>query len=76
MYTHACVYIGLQKLKEKLDNRIKAKELGSGRFKPRERIESTVSDLPPPENPIKWAVQMLSNGYVKSILLYVPGVAS
>lgn len=40
--------VGLNKLKHKLDLRLKAKDLRSGRFKAMERIESTTSLLPPP----------------------------
>lgn len=50
------IYLGLEKLKHKLDLRLQARELNSGRFKSMERIESTVSKLPPPRNPVKWAV--------------------
>lgn len=50
--------VGLIKLKRKLDTRLKAKELRSGRFQAMERVESTTSSLPPPKHPVKWAVSL------------------
>ena len=56
------IYLGLQKLKHKLDERLKAREMSSGRFKAMERIESTISSLSPPIEPVKWAVSLTSSG--------------
>lgn len=53
--------IGLNKLKHKLDARLRAKDLRSGRFKAMERIESTTSVLPPPKHPVKWAVSLTAS---------------
>ena len=55
------IYLGLQKLKHKLDERWKARESTCRGFKSIKRVESTVSTLPPPQNPVKWAVSMTSN---------------
>ena len=54
-------YLGLQKLKHKLDECWKAREAISRGFKAIKRVESTISALPPPVNPVKWAVSMTSN---------------
>ena len=54
-------YPGLQKLKYKLDQRLKTKEMSSGCFKAMERKESIISMLPPPVNPVKWAVSVTSS---------------
>ena len=50
--------VGLNKLKHKLDSRLKAKDLRSGQFKSMEYIESATSLLPPPKLPVKWAVSL------------------
>lgn len=55
------VYPALQKLKRKLDVRLQVKDLGASRFKCMERIESSVSKIPPPIDPVKWAVCLMSS---------------
>ena len=50
------LYIGLKEFKAVLDQRIRESNRISGRFSSKPRRDGALSTLPPPSNPIEWAI--------------------
>ena len=50
-------FIELQKIKAVIDKQLSTRNLQSGRFSPKERVESKPSNLPFPHNQVEWAVK-------------------
>jgi len=61
--SYVLVFIALKQIKAILDKRLRAKNFYLGWFSAKPRVDSTLSTLPPPFNPVKWAVKRYKHVY-------------